>query len=385
MRSRASGTALVLALSAGLAPPAAASPQLPPITQTLSGDQGCRTPSTTTAEETPWAQARLRPDRVWPHSDGSGVAVAVVDTGVDTTAPALAGKVTGAGQDCVGHGTFVAGLIAAGREPGTGFAGIAPGARVLSVPATDRTGGTDASRLAAAIRTAVSGGARVVQVSPAVTADDPALAAAVRDATAAGALVVAPATTAVGNDPVAAYPGAYPEVLSVTATSPDGTAARAGAPGADPDVAAPGTAMTGIGPGGPGLFISGGDAVAAAEVAGTAALVLSYRPGLGVDELRRRLLDTAYPPPGGRPDPLLGSGVIDPAAAVTAELATAPPPPAAAPPPVRMPPPADPTPTVVAAALAAAAATLIGLVAWAAAVLPRGRRRGWRAAGRKNF
>ncbi|MEV0703909.1 hypothetical protein AB0I53_39160 [Saccharopolyspora sp. NPDC050389] len=65
MRSRAKWTAVFCAVSALVAPAAFAAPELPPITQTLTANQGCRTPSTADTYDIPWAQARLRPDRAW--------------------------------------------------------------------------------------------------------------------------------------------------------------------------------------------------------------------------------------------------------------------------------------------------------------------------------
>lgn len=362
------------------APAASAAPDLPPITPVLSSYQGCRTASTVDTNDIPWAQAMLRPDRAWQHANGAGVTVAVVDTGVDATSPALADRVANAGEDCVGHGTFVAGLIAATPRQGGGFTGIAPGARIVAVRATDQAGNATADGVANGIRSAIASGARVIQVSAAVTEGNGALAAAVRDATAAGAVVIAPASTGDPDKAVPSFPGAYPEVLAVSAIAPNGAPVRSSAPEIKVDLAAPGAMMTGIGPRGNGLFVSGGDAVAAAQVSGAAALVLSYRPALSPHEVVRRLRDTAYPPPGNAPDPLLGSGVIDPEAALTAEFPTAGGKPPVVPAAVHMPPPVDTTPEVTAAVVATAAAVAIAAVTIAAVIIPRGRKRGWRAA-----
>ncbi|MFE0022703.1 S8 family serine peptidase [Amycolatopsis sp. NPDC059021] len=370
--------AVTLALPLG-AVPAPAAPEMPPITQSLNENQACRTASTVDTNDLPWAQARLRPERAWAHADGSGVTVAVLDTGVDTSSPALSGKVAGAGTDCAGHGTFVAGIVAATPRPGGGFSGIAPGARVLSVPVTDRIGGTTAHSLATGIRTALAAGARIVQVSAAVVEPSPELADAVAGAVTSGAVVVAPAAVAAGQKPVAAYPAAYPGVVSVAAITPQGPPMRTDLPGIRVDLAAPGAAITGLGPGGNGLFTASDDAVAAAMVSGAAALVRSYRPALSGPETVRRLKETAYPPAGGVPDPLLGTGVVDPAAAVTAELPPGTAKAEAAPAAVRMPAPAEHGPEVLAGIVAAVAGTIIALVAIGAVVVPRARRRGWRA------
>ena len=86
----------------------------------------------------PWAQASLDFSSVWPLTEGQGVTVAVVDSGVDSDTQ-LQGKVTAIDltntgvQDCVGHGTADAGIIAASDLPDVPFEGVAPEARILSV------------------------------------------------------------------------------------------------------------------------------------------------------------------------------------------------------------------------------------------------------------
>lgn len=69
--------------------------------------------------------------------------VGVVDTGVSSSAPALKGRITAvgdAGTDCVGHGTFVAGLVGAAVADGVRFAGVAQQARILAVRGSDARG-----------------------------------------------------------------------------------------------------------------------------------------------------------------------------------------------------------------------------------------------------
>jgi subtilisin family serine protease len=103
---------------------------LPTIPSTTQASGGCTAPSRAVVKQTPWAQALLDPRPAWALSDGTGVTVAVVDTGVDAShGSPLAGQVvncpTVAGgswgrADCVGHGPFVAGLIAARPRNGIG-------------------------------------------------------------------------------------------------------------------------------------------------------------------------------------------------------------------------------------------------------------------------
>ncbi|MFB7942210.1 S8 family serine peptidase, partial [Streptomyces sp. NPDC056049] len=203
---------------------------LPAVTQRLS-DDSCRKASERKVVGLPWPQALLRPDMVWPLSDGAGVTVAVVGSGVDDTAGLLGDRLRrtprlfaggGPAADCVGHGTFTAGLIAAPRTPGAGFAGIAPEARILDVPVTDRRGNTTPALLARGIRAAVGGGARVIAVVAVAGTDSPALRSAVRYAVAEGAVVIAPAAPDGAKGP--AYPAAHPQVVAVAATGPGGKA-----------------------------------------------------------------------------------------------------------------------------------------------------------------
>ena len=98
---------------------------------------------TATLPDRPWPLLRLQPERVWPASTGKGVLVAVIDSGVSTQTPVLAGKVN-PGVDLIDpsldgrcdtdfHGTLVAGLIVGRQVPGSAFHGIAPDAQILPI------------------------------------------------------------------------------------------------------------------------------------------------------------------------------------------------------------------------------------------------------------
>ncbi|GAA4881340.1 S8 family serine peptidase [Kitasatospora terrestris] len=396
---RAGGRSAVLLLAVGLLLPAAAGAAadtpdaLPGVTQLRrdaeDGQNGCLPRSTRGSQLTPWAQAFLRPDRVWLLSQGEGVTVAVLGSGVEDGNGLLTGRLDRAplpggadpAQDCVGHGTFLADLIAADRREGTGFAGFAPRARILAVPVTDGTGVSSPDLLARGITAAVDRGARVLAVGVALPAGSDALAAAVRAARDRGALVVAPAapdSVPFGSSgPGPAYPAAYPEVLAVRDLAPGGAlpgSSSSAAVGGRVDLAAPGDGVTGPGAGPGGHYIGTGPSYATAFVAATAALVLGYRPGLTADGLTRRLEDTAY----RSTDPGYGHGTVDPIAAVTrsGEAAPGTPLPAAA---VVMP-PARPATHAPAQAVLVALAALGGsaVVAAAVAAVPRARGRGRR-------
>ncbi|MEU1285422.1 S8 family serine peptidase [Kitasatospora sp. NPDC005856] len=354
---------------------------------------GCLPPSGKGTQLTPWPQTFLRPDRVWPLSRGEGVTVAVLGSGVKDGGGLLAGRLDPAplpggsdpAQDCVGHGTFLAGLIAADQREGAGFAGLAPRARILAVSVTNEAGTPSAELLAQGITTAADRGARIIAIGVALPNGTDALAAAVRAARGKGALIVAPAapdtapTDASGTvKPAPAYPAAYPEVLAVRDLAPGGVLpdGPAAVPvGGRVDLAAPGDAVTGPGPAPGGYYTGAGPSFATAFVAGSAALVLGYRPDLTVDQLTDRLETTAY----RSPDPRYGHGTVDPVAAVTrlsAPAQAAPPAAAAAPSMPPAPPPSDAGGQASLVALAALA--VVALVAAAGAVAPRAHARGWR-------
>ncbi|MEV6247802.1 S8 family serine peptidase [Streptomyces sp. NPDC051742] len=382
---------------AAVAPATATAPgtdptSLPALTQRLSSD-ACRKASNRMVTRLPWPQARLRPEMVWPLSEGAGVTVAVVGSGVDDAAGLLGDRLkraprlfdAGPAKDCAGHGTFTAGLIAAAPTAGAGFAGFAPRARILDVPVTDRRGNTTPDLLAQGIRVAADDGARVIVTVAVVGRDSPALSSAVRYAVSKGALVVAPAAPdgATGvNGGGTAYPAAHPLVLSVAATGPGGEVPRQGIVGRV-DLTAPGEAVMGPGPGGRGKFTASGPSYAAAFVAGTAALVLGYHPDLGAEALAHRLQATTSSPGGRLPDPVRGHGPVDPVAAVTAVLpeeghGASPSGVRATAPGVAMPPGAGPSAAGSAWWVSAGCLALLAAVTGAAAVVPRGRRRRWR-------
>lgn len=377
--------------SPGLAPSA-----LPGITQSLSTvkQDGCRKGSKQSTDRVPWAQTFLRPDAVWPLSEGSGVLVAVVGSGVDDTSGVLGGRLirgprlyhAGAAADCVGHGTFVAGLIAAKRATGVGFAGVAPQAKILSVSVTDQAGSTNADLLAKGIRAAVSGGARVIDVAVPTTTGSKDLAAAVRYALDKGAVVIAPTTadTAVQQS-AQVYPAAYSGVLAVASVGPDGTLAQKAVAGRV-DLVGPGESVMGTGPAGHGYFTASGPSYATAFVAGAAALVLAYRPQLAGVQLVHRLLVTAYHPGAAMPDPDLGYGSVDPVAAVSSVLPeeetdrqpVVPVPNER----LTMPPATDDSANAEAYLVAGSTLGATAMVVAAAVIVPRGRRRGWRPGAR---
>ncbi|PPK63195.1 subtilase family protein [Actinokineospora auranticolor] len=217
-----------------------------------------------------------------------------------------------ADTDRSGHGTFVAGLIAARPVPRSGFVGLAPAATILPIRVTGDPGAVDPDRLAAGIRRAVDSGARVVAVGLIGTGDTPALRAAVTAARERDVLVVASA--AVRRVGQRAFPASLDGVLAVSPVGPDGLA-KSVLLGARPALAAPAEQLVGIGPSGSGHRLAAGPELAVGYAAGAAALVRARHPALTAAETITRLTDTADAP--AAPDPTIGAGVVNPVAAVT--------------------------------------------------------------------
>ena len=327
---------MLVTAQALLVPPAlaVAGGTIQQVSQTLaSQSQSCTAGNGQPIPGIPWPGLATDLSRSWNLSRGGSVTVALLDTGVDTSGvPELAGQVTTVAnvdsetapgnQDCVGHGTFDAALIAGKQAQETGFSGVAPDARILSVAVTDSQGDLSPDTIAAGIRAAVGAGARIIVCGVASPIDSAGLDNAVEQALAAGALVVAPATLDGQTRSGPVYPAEAPGVLSVGDVGQDGTPTTGNTiTGAHVDLVAPGDDITSAGLDG-SAFAAAGASYATAFVAGAAALVVAYRGPSRPADLVRRLEATALHPGKSMPDPIVGYGVIDPEAAMTAVLPT---------------------------------------------------------------
>lgn len=258
-------------------------------------------------------------------SQGAGVTVAVVDSGVDARHPDLTGQVlpgtdfmgdSGDGRvDTDGHGTCMASLIAGhGHGPGhrDGAMGLAPKAKILPVRAD-----TSPEQVAPAIRWAVGHGAQVINLSLGWDGADPAVRSAIHYALAHDVVVVASAGNVFDGSDQVAYPAANPGVIAVSAVGKAGRfVAKVSVHGKQVVLAAPGYGVVSATKD-DGYFNADGTSDAAALVSATAALVRARYPELNAASVINRLIRTADDKgPHGR-DPKYGFGVVDPVEALT--------------------------------------------------------------------
>jgi subtilisin family serine protease len=289
----------------------------------------------------------------WQLSQGTGVIVAVIDSGVRLNHPDLRSNLwtnpaevpgnhrddDGNGyvddvhgvdltghrslNDAQGHGTHVAGTIAAARN-GKGVVGVAYRAKLMVVRILDARGSGSTQALAEGIRYAAANGARIINLSLETTADDPRVRAAVQAAAAANVLIICSAGN-MGEDidrrPL--YPVSIPadNLVGVAATAPadDGEAITQFSnfgPLSVP-VAAPGEGVVSTASDG-GYETRSGTSMAAPHVAGVAALMAAVAPHLSAQELRGVLLEhSVKPPTPGTP------GYVDALGSVRAAMAAA--------------------------------------------------------------
>jgi hypothetical protein len=251
------------------------------------------------------ALATIRAARAHRKATGLGAIVAVLDTGVDASHPALAGRIA-AGFDFVdddadpseeenfidddldgeidegyGHGTFVAGLVLA----------VAPDATIVPVRVLDTEAIGSVSRVAAGIRFATDQGVDVINLSLGARVRSEIVRGEVRRAQSRGIVVVA-ATGNRADGTVIDFPAGLSDVVAVSSLAVDLGRADFANAGARTTVAAPGTGLIGPFPGG-GFAEWSGTSFSTALVSGAVALLEERRPALRMDRVVRRVKRTS--------------------------------------------------------------------------------------------
>ncbi|MFI7597288.1 type VII secretion-associated serine protease mycosin [Actinoplanes sp. NPDC049681] len=252
---------------------------------------------------------------------GSGIIVAVLDTGVDARHPDLKGAVLpgrqtvqnkpAGNEDGFAHGTGIAGLIAGrGHGSGDGILGIAPEAKILPIRPVN-----DSYFVAQGIRYAVAQGAKVINMSFQTRPSED-LQSALRDAAAADVVLVGAAGNEAKKGNKQEYPSAYPEVLTVGALQRNNKIAAFSNHGPQVDLAAPGVDITAPAPEGRYITVEGTSA-SAALVSGAVALIRAKHPELSAAQVVDRLKSTAIDRGAEGRDDYYGAGQLNLMAALT--------------------------------------------------------------------
>ena len=296
-----------------------------------------------------WALPKIGAPAAWDTTTGSSnVVIAVIDAGIDASHPDLSGQLwTNPGEiagngldddnngyvddihgwnlvddnanltDNTGHGTQIAGVIAAATDNGLGVAGVCWDCRLMVVKVTQSGGVANYSDIAAGVAYAAQKGAEVINLSLGGYSDSATLRAAVASA-AQSAVVVGGA----GNDDLsdAFYPAAYDDVLAVAGTTDADAKVSTSNHGSWVDVSAPGEDITTTFDGG-GYGASSGTSLAAPFAAGLAGLLRSQHPGWSADMVRAQIVHTTDDIDSLNPgyEGQLGSGRINANSAINIE------------------------------------------------------------------
>ena len=261
------------------------------------------------------ADADVDAVEAWGVTTGSGIKVAVLDSGVASDNVDITPKVVAranftngtTGEDNYGHGTHVAGIVAATADNTVGVAGVCPGCTILDGKVLNDSGVGSSSSLANGINWAVNNGAKVINMSLGVRASRT-LEAAVNNAWSKGVVLVAAAGN--GSNQAKIYPGAYPNVIAVAATDNTDAKASFSTYGASwVDVAAPGVNIYSTFPNHTfvlgtqnnrsfGYDLGNGTSMSSPIVAATAALAWSSHAGATNMSVRANIETTADRLPG---------------------------------------------------------------------------------------
>lgn len=272
-----------------------------------------------------YARAITGLDRAYPIEKGRPeVVVAVIDSGVDASHPEFEGQLlpgwdvtvtpprAGGHTDGYGHGTHVAGVVAAKADNGQGIAGAAPGVKILPVRIFNDFGHSSDGASAAAVIWAVDHGAKVINASWGSPMPGEAATAAYQYALSKDVVFVAAVGNSGKND-TEYFPGASEGVIGVSATNDIDGWGSFSTFGDWVDVAAPGEGILSTYPlsKGNGYRIMRGTSMAAPLVSGLAALIRSRFPELTQAQVKARLEATAKDVIMNGKDPYAGHGRVD--------------------------------------------------------------------------
>ncbi|RFC38339.1 MAG: Serine protease, subtilisin family [Candidatus Nitrotoga sp. LAW] len=269
-----------------------------------------------------WALPKIQAPTAWDSANGSGVIIAILDSGIDATHPELAPNIVSGWNfydnnsntsDVTGHGTKVAGTAAMAANNSTGSAGVAWGAKIMPVRIGSPEGMTYWSIVAQGINWAADHGAKVVNCSFDNLSGSATIQSAAQYMRSKGGVVV----VAAGNSSGLVDIAANDSMLSVAATDSSDQRASFSSYGNYVDLAAPGVSIYAPSMGG-GYSSNWGTSFASPIVAATAALMISANNNISPADIDQILKSTALDLGAAGYDIYYGAGRIDAAKAVTA-------------------------------------------------------------------
>ncbi len=297
--------------------------------------------ATISSQILPWGVKRIGADLVWPTTTADPIKVAIIDTGINLSHPDLKANIKGgfsavnytkSYNDDNGHGTHVAGIVAA-LDNSFGVVGVGPKIDLYAVKVLNRNGSGYLSDIIEGLDWVIQqkktyGGDWVINMSFGTPTYSQTFAEAIKRVADSGIIQVAAAGNSGPNDNTVLYPAKFDEVIAVSAIDKDGNIASWSSRGPEVDLCAPGVDIYSTYKKSSYQTLSG-TSMAAPHVAGVAALLLSQKEkcqylldditGCSPQEVQKRLEETAEQlstdPIWGK-DNLFGSGLVDAEAAV---------------------------------------------------------------------
>ncbi|MFY9217969.1 MAG: S8 family peptidase [Tepidanaerobacteraceae bacterium] len=271
------------------------------------------------SQNIPWGVRKIEAPDVWKRCQGEGIKVGIIDTGIDLTHPDLKGNIKEtysvvdgiSADDDNGHGTHVAGIIAA-LDNDIGVVGVAPKAEIYSVKAFDKKGRGTVSDIIDALQWCVENKVHVINMSFGIGTNSRALKRAIGAAHRHKIIMVAAAGNSGARDSVL-YPAKYPEVIAVAASDSKDQAADFSSRGPEVNIIAPGVDVS-------STYINeeyknlSGTSMACPHVVGACALLMSIS-GTKAESVKKAILSTAKDI--GLPEETQGVGLVNVSAAVS--------------------------------------------------------------------
>lgn len=250
----------------------------------------------------PWGVGSIKAPQTWKRTTGSRIRIGVIDTGIDFNHPDLQ-PVIGGGVNLIsrqmlpiddnGHGTHIAGTIAAAASGRSGIIGVAPQSTIFAIKAFDHNGTSYVTDIIQGIEWCIRNRIDIINMSFGMKTRSAALEAAVRSAGRAGVIIVASSGNE-GKKGSVDYPARFAGTISVGATTRDRKIAPFTNRGKQIDIYAPGEKIYSTWLNGKYNELSG-TSMATSHVSGVIALLLSLKPRLTLKQIKANLQRNSLP------------------------------------------------------------------------------------------